>query len=49
VGFFVLIGLVCLAHLAINLGKIEIYGEGYPILCQLRQCLRASRPGPPWK
>ena len=31
VGFFVLIGLVCLAYLAINLGKIEIYGEGYQI------------------
>ncbi|MBU4449097.1 MAG: MCE family protein, partial [Proteobacteria bacterium] len=31
VGFFVLIGLLCLAYLAINLGKIEIYGEGYQI------------------
>ena len=31
VGFFVLLGLVCLAYLAINLGKIEIYGEGYQI------------------
>ena len=31
VGFFVLIGLACLAYLAINLGKIEIYGEGYQI------------------
>ena len=31
VGFFVLIGLVCLAYLAINLGKIEIYGKGYQI------------------
>jgi phospholipid/cholesterol/gamma-HCH transport system substrate-binding protein len=31
VGFFVLIGMACLAYLAINLGKIEIYGEGYQI------------------
>ena len=31
VGVFVLIGLACLAYLAINLGKIEIYGKGYQI------------------
>jgi phospholipid/cholesterol/gamma-HCH transport system substrate-binding protein len=31
VGFFVLLGLVCLAYLAINLGKLEIYGQGYQI------------------
>jgi phospholipid/cholesterol/gamma-HCH transport system substrate-binding protein len=31
VGFFVLIGLACLAYLAINLGKIEIYAKGYQI------------------
>jgi phospholipid/cholesterol/gamma-HCH transport system substrate-binding protein len=31
VGFFVLIGLVCLAYLAINLGKLELYGQGYQI------------------
>ncbi len=31
VGFFVLIGLVCLAYLAINLGKMEIIGTGYQI------------------
>ncbi len=31
VGFFVLLGLACLAYLAINLGKIEIYGEGYQL------------------
>ncbi len=31
VGFFVLIGLACLAYLAINLGKMEIYGKGYQI------------------
>jgi phospholipid/cholesterol/gamma-HCH transport system substrate-binding protein len=31
VGFFVLMGLVCLAYLAINLGKLEIYGKGYQI------------------
>jgi phospholipid/cholesterol/gamma-HCH transport system substrate-binding protein len=31
VGIFVLLGLACLAYLAINLGKIEIYGRGYQI------------------
>jgi phospholipid/cholesterol/gamma-HCH transport system substrate-binding protein len=31
VGFFVLMGLVCLAYLAINLGKLELYGKGYQI------------------
>jgi phospholipid/cholesterol/gamma-HCH transport system substrate-binding protein len=31
VGVFVLLGLACLAYLAINLGKMEIYGEGYQI------------------
>lgn len=31
VGVFVLLGMACLAYLAINLGKMEIYGEGYQI------------------
>jgi phospholipid/cholesterol/gamma-HCH transport system substrate-binding protein len=31
VGIFVLVGLLCLAYLAINLGKLEIYGEGYQV------------------
>jgi phospholipid/cholesterol/gamma-HCH transport system substrate-binding protein len=31
VGVFVLLGLACLAYLAVNLGKIEIYGKGYQI------------------
>ena len=31
VGVFVLLGMACLAYLAINLGKMEIYGEGYNI------------------
>ena len=31
VGVFVLLGLACLAYLAVNLGKMEIYGEGYQI------------------
>ena len=31
VGFFVLVGLACLAYLAINLGKMEIIGTGYQI------------------
>jgi phospholipid/cholesterol/gamma-HCH transport system substrate-binding protein len=31
VGIFVLLGLACLAYLAVNLGKMEIYGEGYNI------------------
>jgi phospholipid/cholesterol/gamma-HCH transport system substrate-binding protein len=31
VGIFVLAGLGCLAYLAINLGKMEIYGKGYQV------------------
>ena len=31
VGFFVLIGLACLAYLAINLGKMEIISTGYQV------------------
>jgi phospholipid/cholesterol/gamma-HCH transport system substrate-binding protein len=31
VGIFVLLGLACLAYLAINLGKLEIYGKGYQV------------------
>jgi phospholipid/cholesterol/gamma-HCH transport system substrate-binding protein len=31
VGVFVLIGLACLAYLAVNLGKMEIYGGGYQL------------------
>jgi phospholipid/cholesterol/gamma-HCH transport system substrate-binding protein len=31
VGIFVLLGMACLAYLAINLGKMEIYGQGYQI------------------
>jgi phospholipid/cholesterol/gamma-HCH transport system substrate-binding protein len=31
VGVFVMFGLACLAYLAINLGKMEIYGKGYQI------------------
>ena len=31
VGLFVLLGLACLAYLAINLGKLEIYGKGYQV------------------
>ncbi len=31
VGIFVLLGLGCLAYLAVNLGKMEIYGKGYQI------------------
>ncbi len=31
VGIFVLVGLACLAYLAINLGKMEVYGRGYQL------------------
>ncbi len=31
VGVFVLLGMACLAYLAINLGKMEVYGDGYQI------------------
>ena len=31
VGIFVLVGLTCLAYLAIHLGKIEVWGSGYQV------------------
>ncbi len=31
VGIFVLTGLLCLAYLAVNLGKLEVYGQGYQV------------------
>jgi phospholipid/cholesterol/gamma-HCH transport system substrate-binding protein len=31
VGVFVLIGLVCLAYLAVHLGKMEVFGKGYQV------------------
>jgi phospholipid/cholesterol/gamma-HCH transport system substrate-binding protein len=31
VGIFVLAGLLCLAYLAVNLGKLEVYGHGYQV------------------
>jgi phospholipid/cholesterol/gamma-HCH transport system substrate-binding protein len=31
VGIFVLLGLACLAYLAVNLGKMEIFGRGYQV------------------
>ncbi len=31
VGIFVLLGMACLAYLAINLGKLEIYGRGHQL------------------
>ncbi len=32
VGGFVLLGLVCLAYLAIHLGKLEVWGGGYRVV-----------------
>jgi phospholipid/cholesterol/gamma-HCH transport system substrate-binding protein len=32
VGGFVLLGLVCLAYLAIHLGKMEVWGRGYRVV-----------------
>jgi len=32
VGSFVLLGLVCLAYLAIHLGKMEVWGGGYQVV-----------------
>ena len=32
VGVFVLAGLACLAYLAIHLGKMEVWGHGYPVM-----------------
>jgi phospholipid/cholesterol/gamma-HCH transport system substrate-binding protein len=34
VGIFVLLGLGCLAYLAVNLGKLEIYGRGYQVFAK---------------
>lgn len=31
VGIFVLVGLVCLAYLAVKLGKMEVFGGGYKV------------------
>jgi phospholipid/cholesterol/gamma-HCH transport system substrate-binding protein len=31
VGIFVLVGLACLAYLAIHLGKLEVIGRGYQL------------------
>ncbi len=31
VGIFVLIGLACLTYLAVHLGKMEIFGQGYQV------------------
>jgi phospholipid/cholesterol/gamma-HCH transport system substrate-binding protein len=32
VGVFVLVGLACLAYLAIHLGKMEVFGSGYQVI-----------------
>jgi phospholipid/cholesterol/gamma-HCH transport system substrate-binding protein len=34
VGLFVLLGLSCLAYLAIHLGKMEVWGRGYQVTAQ---------------
>ncbi|HEX9883548.1 MAG TPA: outer membrane lipid asymmetry maintenance protein MlaD [Desulfobaccales bacterium] len=34
VGLFVLLGLSCLAYLAIHLGKMEVWGSGYQVIAQ---------------
>jgi phospholipid/cholesterol/gamma-HCH transport system substrate-binding protein len=31
VGIFVLIGLACLVYLAVHLGKMEVFGQGYQV------------------
>jgi len=31
VGIFVLIGLTCLGYLAVHLGKMEVFGQGYQV------------------
>ncbi len=31
VGVFVLVGLACLAYLAVHLGKMEVFGSGYKV------------------
>jgi phospholipid/cholesterol/gamma-HCH transport system substrate-binding protein len=34
VGIFVLIGLVCLAYLAVHLGEMELFGRGYRVTAE---------------
>ena len=49
VGLFVLLGLACLAYLAIHLGKMEIMGQRLPGLGRPSTISRVSRWAPRWK
>jgi len=44
VGVFVLAGLTCLAYLAINLGKVELFGGGYRVVANFDN-ISGLKPG----
>ncbi len=44
VGVFVLAGLACLAYLAINLGKVELFGSGYRVVADFDN-ISGLKPG----
>ena len=45
VGFFVLVGLVCLAYLTVKLGRMEVFNsEGYPVYASFNS-VSGLRPG----
>jgi phospholipid/cholesterol/gamma-HCH transport system substrate-binding protein len=44
VGIFVLAGLACLAYLAINLGKVELFGSGYQVVANFDN-ISGLKPG----
>jgi phospholipid/cholesterol/gamma-HCH transport system substrate-binding protein len=44
VGIFVLVGLACLAYLAIHLGKMEVLGGGYQVVAEFDN-ISGLKPG----
>ena len=44
VGVFVLLGLACLAYLAVHLGKLEIFGGGYRVMADFDN-ISGLKPG----
>ena len=44
VGVFVLAGLACLAYLAIHLGKLELFGDGYRVVANFDN-ISGLKPG----
>ena len=44
VGVFVLVGLACLAYLAVHLGKLELFGGGYRVMADFDN-ISGLKPG----